>query len=114
MTSVSSEETEVGIGAPFRGVQLDKQRLLSSEGKKPQNTHAMRLALFPMHQEEHIHTQVLHQQNVIRRARYSPTISIKMLQQPRIRLIDAMKMMGCSARGWGWLVEKLNNCISRV
>ena len=52
--------------------------------------------------------------NVIRRARNSPTTSIRTLQWPRIRLIDAMKMMGCSARGWGWPVEKLNNRTSRV
>ena len=51
--------------------------------------------------------------NVIRRARKSPTISIKTLQGPRARRIDTMKMIGCSARGWGRPVEKLNNRISR-
>ena len=39
----------------------------------------------------------------------------QMLQWPRIRLIEAMKMMGRSARGWSWLVEKekVSNRISR-
>ena len=54
------EETEVGVGAPFVGVQLDTQRFNIERGKELRDTHAMRLALFPTHQEEHIHAPVQH------------------------------------------------------
>jgi hypothetical protein len=52
--------------------------------------------------------------NVIKRARKSPTISIRTLQDPRSRLFEVMKIMGCLARGWGWPVENFNNRISNV
>ena len=52
--------------------------------------------------------------NVTKRARKSPTISIRTLQFPRSGLFVVMKIMGCSARGWGWPVENFNNRISKI
>ena len=39
---VLREETQVGVCAPFGGAELDKQRLISTEGKKLRDTHSMR------------------------------------------------------------------------
>ena len=39
---VLREETQVDVCAPFGGAELDKQRFISTEGKKLRDTHAMR------------------------------------------------------------------------
>ena len=54
---ILSEETEAGVGRPFGGPQLDKRRFNIERGKELRDTHAMCLALFPAHQEEHIHVR---------------------------------------------------------
>ena len=89
------EETKVVISASFGGEQLYRRRLNIERGQELRETHTTRLALFPAYQEEESTLASCTSENLIRER----VFSVKTLQWPRIRLMDAMKMMGCSARG---------------
>ena len=87
---------------PIQGRATEQTALtvISTERKEPRNT--MQCASpFSQRTRKKISTLSSRISGNVIRARYSSTILIKTLQWPRIRLIDAMKMMGCSTRGWG-------------
>ena len=89
------EETKVVISASFGGEQLYRRRFNIERGQELRETHATRLALFPAYQGEVSTLASCTSENLIRER----VFSVKTLQWPRIRLMDAIKMMGCSARG---------------
>ena len=57
----SVRKTEVRKGAYFGGAQLDKRRLVSTEGRDCETLTQRASPHFPTHQEEHIHLCVSHQ-----------------------------------------------------
>ena len=83
------------ISASFGGEQLYRRRFNIERGQELRETHATRLALFPAYQGEVSTLASCTSENLIRER----VFSVKTLQWPRIRLMDAIKMMGCSARG---------------
>ena len=115
---VLREVSEMSISTPFGRCELNAKT--SAIVDKPEfaviSNRILTQWIRPLFQHTRTNMSLfpLDFKNVVKRMRKFPTILIWTPQVSRGKTFLSMKMTVCSARGWGWPVEKLNNRNSKT